>query len=234
MAFYRVGSRNENLGMTGVSHLVEHLLFQKVGKFRHGEIGANIARSGGMFNGFTSDDFTVFFETMAPSKLELALQVESERMKAGNFSTDAVQAEIKRIGQELDQEAKDPGNLLVKEVRSNAFQLHPYKNPTIGWRPDVEKLTADDVRRHYKEYFQPSNATLLLVGDFNSSTAIGSAAARSRTTATRRATRTNEVRRCIGCGFSRLSRAGLCRQRYCGHGYTRKNLAVGCRRKAQK
>ncbi len=174
MAFYRVGSRNENLGMTGVSHLVEHLLFQKVGKFRHGEIGANIARSGGMFNGFTSDDFTVFFETMAPSKLELALQVESERMKAGNFSTDAVQAEIKRIGQELDQEAKDPGNLLVKEVRSNAFQLHPYKNPTIGWRPDVEKLTADDVRRHYKEYFQPSNATLLLVGDFNSSTAIGS------------------------------------------------------------
>jgi zinc protease len=172
MVFYRVGSRNENLGVTGISHLVEHLLFEKVGKFRRGEIGATIARNGGMFNGFTSDDFTVFFETLSPSKLDLALRVESERMKAGTFSTEEVQAEIKRIGTELDQEAKDSANTLAKEVRSNAFQLHPYKNPTIGWRSDVEKLTVEDARRHYKEYYQPGNATLILVGDFSAPGAI--------------------------------------------------------------
>jgi zinc protease len=172
MVFYRVGSRNENLGETGISHLVEHLLFQKVGKFRRGEIGATIARNGGMFNGFTSDDFTVFFETLAPSKLDLALRVESERMKAGTFGSDEVQAEIKRIDQELDQEAKDSANVLAKEVRSNAFQLHPYKNPTIGWRSDVDKLTVEDARLHYKQYYQPANATLIIVGDFSSPAAI--------------------------------------------------------------
>ncbi|MBK7841930.1 MAG: insulinase family protein [Candidatus Obscuribacter sp.] len=72
MVFYRVGSRNENLGESGLSHLVEHLLFDRVGKYRKGEIGAIIARNGGMFNGFTSDDFTVYFETAAPTKLDLA------------------------------------------------------------------------------------------------------------------------------------------------------------------
>ncbi|MBS2010160.1 MAG: insulinase family protein [Cyanobacteria bacterium SZAS TMP-1] len=172
MVFYRVGSRNENLGETGVSHLVEHLLFEKVGKFRKGEIGATIARNGGMFNGFTSDDFTVFFETLNASKLDLALRVESERMKGGAFSAEEVQAEVKRIEKELDQEAKDSANTLTKEVKSNAFQLHPYKNPTIGWRSDVQKLTLDDARKHYKEYYQPGNATLVLVGDFNSANAL--------------------------------------------------------------
>ncbi len=168
MVFYRVGSRNENLGETGLSHLVEHLLFEKVGRFRKGEMGATIARNGGMFNGFTSDDFTVFFETVSPSKLPLTLQIESERMHAATFTAEDVLAEIKRVEKELGQEAKDPVNLLNKEVRSAAFLQHPYRNPTIGWPNDVHKLTVDDVRRHYREYYQPGNATLVVVGDFNS------------------------------------------------------------------
>lgn len=171
MVFYKVGSRNENLGETGLSHLVEHLLFQKVSGLRKGEIGALIARNGGMFNGFTSDDFTVFFETMAPSKLELALRLESARMKGSGFSADDVSQEIKRIEKELEQEAKDQVNLLVKEVRSAAFTRHPYKNPTIGWPSDVQKLTFDDAKRHYKQFYQPGNATLVIVGDFDSSKA---------------------------------------------------------------
>lgn len=167
MMFYRVGSRNENLGETGISHLVEHLLFDKVGRYRKGELAATIARNGGMFNGFTSDDFTVFFETMSPSKLPLALRIEAERMRSASFTNDEVQAEIKRIDAELSQEARDAANLLNKEVRSAAFQLHPYKNPTIGWRNDVQKLTIDDVKRHYRDYYQPGNAVLVVVGDFN-------------------------------------------------------------------
>ena len=132
MVFYRVGSRNENLGESGLSHLVEHLLFDRVGKYRKGEIGAIIARNGGMFNGFTSDDFTVYFETMAPTKLDLALKIEADRMRLANFSQEEVAAEIKRIEKELELEAKYQANLLVKEVRSAAFQRHPYKNHTIG------------------------------------------------------------------------------------------------------
>ncbi len=170
MVVYRVGSRNENLGETGLSHLVEHLVFEKVGRFRKGELGATIARNGGMFNGFTSDDFTVFFETLSPSKLPIALRIEADRMHTATFTAEDVQAEIKRIEKELDTEAKDAANLLNKEVRSAAFQLHPYKNPTIGWRNDVQKLTLDDVRRHYRDYYQPSNATLVIVGDFDSKT----------------------------------------------------------------
>lgn len=172
MVFYRVGSRNENLGETGLSHLMEHLLFQRVGKLRKGELGALIARNGGMFNGFTSDDFTVFFETMAPSKLELALRLESIRMHSATFTEEDLNAEIKRIEKELELEAKDQANLLVKEVKSAAFTRHPYKNPTIGWNTDVPKLTLDDVKRHYREYYQPGNATLVLVGDFQSRKAI--------------------------------------------------------------
>ncbi len=168
MVFYKVGSRNENIGETGLSHLVEHLLFEKVGRFRKGEMGATIARNGGMFNGFTSDDFTVFFETVSPSKLPLTLQIEAERMHAATFTAEDVQAEIKRVEKELGQEAKDPVNLLNKEVRSAAFLQHPYRNPTIGWSNDVHKLTVDDVKRHYREYYQPGNATLVVVGDFNS------------------------------------------------------------------
>lgn len=170
MVVYRVGSRNENLGETGLSHLVEHLLFEKVGRFRKGELGATIARNGGMFNGFTSDDFTVFFETLSPAKLPMALRIEADRMHSAIFTAEDVQAEIKRIEKELDTEAKDAANLLNKEVRSAAFQLHPYKNPTIGWRSDVQKLTLDDVKRHYRDYYQPSNATLVIVGDFDAKT----------------------------------------------------------------
>lgn len=170
MVVYRVGSRNENLGETGLSHLVEHLLFERVGRFRKGELGATIARNGGMFNGFTSDDFTVFFETLSPAKLPMALRIEADRMHSATFTAEDVQAEIKRIEKELDTEAKDAANLLNKEVRSAAFQLHPYKNPTIGWRSDVQKLTLDDVKRHYRDYYQPANATLVIVGDFNAKT----------------------------------------------------------------
>ncbi|MBK7841921.1 MAG: insulinase family protein [Candidatus Obscuribacter sp.] len=156
----------------GLSHPVEHLLFDRVGKYRKGEIGAIIARNGGMFNGFTSDDFTVYFETMAPTKLDLALKIEADRMRLANFSQEEVAAEIKRIEKELELEAKDQANLLVKEVRSAAFQRHPYKNPTIGWSTDVQKLTFDDVKRHYKEYYQPGNATLVIVGDIDATAAL--------------------------------------------------------------
>src|SRR3990167_2186409 len=93
LTWYRVGSRNETAGSTGITHLLEHLLFGTVGSFRKGDIAASIARVGGQFNGYTSDDFTTFFETLPSSKLELAFKIESERMRKAVFSEKDVQEE---------------------------------------------------------------------------------------------------------------------------------------------
>jgi len=173
MVWYRVGARNETMGTTGLSHLVEHLLFRNVGSFRKGEMSATIARAGGQFNGYTSDDFTTFFEILPGSKLELAMKVESERMCGATFADADVQGEITNIQNEFEAEAKDPVDGLSREVRAAAYQQHPYHNPTMGWRNDVENLTASQCRSFYERYFRPDNAILVIVGDVKREAALG-------------------------------------------------------------
>lgn len=165
LVWYRVGSRNEALGSTGLSHLVEHLLFGAVGSFRRGEIGASIARVGGQFNGYTSDDFTSFFETLPANKLELALKIESERMRGANFTEEAVREEVANIQSEFEAESKDPLATISKEIRASLFQQHPYHHPIMGWRSDVENLTVEQVKGFYDKFFWPDNATLVISGD---------------------------------------------------------------------
>src|SRR5262249_2157702 len=116
LACYKVGARHEQMGATGLSHLVEHLLFGQVGPFRKGEIGATIARYGGQFNAYTSDDFTVFFEILPAYKLDLALQIESQRMRSAVFSPAVLKDELANIRQEFDAESRDPFATLAKEV----------------------------------------------------------------------------------------------------------------------
>lgn len=165
LVFYRVGSRDEQTGATGLSHMVEHLMFQEVGNFKPGDIGSMIARVGGQFNGYTSDDFTTFFETLPSSRLEMALKIESDRMARTKFSANEVRQEIANIQKELEAESKDPQALLSKEVRAMMFMQHPYHNPTIGWKTDVEGLNADAAKSFYNRYFGPANATLVISGD---------------------------------------------------------------------
>ncbi len=167
--WYKVGSRNEAPGMTGISHLVEHMLFHNVGNYRKGELGATIVRNGGQFNGFTSDDFTAFYETVHPSKLDLMLRIESDRMRKANFTSQDLKDELVRINQDIEEQARDPQASLAREVRSTAFAQHPYRNPSIGYKTDLENLTAQDVRAFYDKYYYPDNATLVVVGDINSS-----------------------------------------------------------------
>lgn len=172
LAWYRVGSRNETMGSTGITHLVEHLLFGTVGSFRKGEIGALVARNGGQFNAFTSDDFTTFFEVLPPSRLELALRIESARMSAALFSQKEVEEEIARVQEELEEGEKDFVDVLAREVRAAAYQQHPYHNPTTGWRTDLENITVQQVQAYYKQFFRPDNATLVIVGDVKSNLAL--------------------------------------------------------------
>ena len=168
LVWYRVGSRDEQAGATGLSHMVEHLMFQDVGPFKPGDIGNAIARVGGQFNGYTSDDFTTFFETLPANKLEMALKIESERMNHTRFNPAQVRQEISNIYSEFENEAKDPVALLSREVRAAVFTQHPYHNPTLGRKSDVEGLTAEHARTFYEKYFSPSNATLIISGDVNS------------------------------------------------------------------
>jgi zinc protease len=170
LSWYRVGSRNERSGNTGVTHLLEHLLFGSVGSFRKGEIGASIARVGGQFNGYTSDDFTTFFETLPSARLELALRIESERMRGAQFSDADVQEEIINIQREFENYSRDPNALLEQELRAMLFLQHPYHNPIIGWRSDLESLNAQVVKAHYDKYFGPNNCTLVIAGDFHTKT----------------------------------------------------------------
>ncbi len=166
--WYKAGSRNEAPGMTGVSHLVEHMLFHNIGNYRKGELGATIVRNGGQFNGFSSDDFTAFYETVHPSKLDLMLRIESERMRKANFTAQDLKDELVRINQDIEEQARDPQATLAREVRATAFTLHPYRHPAIGYKTDLENLTLTDVRAFYDKFYHPDNATLVVVGDMNS------------------------------------------------------------------
>lgn len=185
--WYKVGARNETPGKTGLSHLVEHMLFQAVGQYRNNELAATIARAGGQFNGFTADDFTAFYETIHPSKLDLVLKIEAERMRSATFTTEALKEEKSRIMRELDETTKSPGLMLGRQVRSQAYVQHPYHNPTIGWKDDVESLTVEDAKIFYNRFFHPNNATLVLVGDFKTTAVLA------------------QVRRCFGA----LARASM-------------------------
>ncbi len=172
LIWYKVGSRNERPGSTGLAHMVEHMAFDEVGTFRKGELGATIVRNGGQFNGFTSDDFTAFFETLHPAKLELALKIESMRMRSVRFTKAAVQAEIVNLKKEFEEEKNDAAAMLASEVRCVSYLHHPYGSPTRGWHSDVEGLTAEDAKGFYDRFYVPNNATLVLVGDFNSANAL--------------------------------------------------------------
>lgn len=168
MAWYKVGSSDEQAGTTGVSHVLEHMLFGTVGSFKKGEIATSIARVGGQFNGYTSDDFTTFFETVPSNKVELALRIESQRMRGAKFTNADVHEELVNIQREFESESRDGLATLSREVRASLYQNHPYHNPTMGWRSDVEALTAAKVKSYYDKFFRPDRCTMVIAGDISS------------------------------------------------------------------
>lgn len=165
--WYRVGSRNEVPGITGVSHWVEHMMFKGTPKFGKGEIMRLINRNGGVDNAFTWTDFTAYFETLPSDRIDLALQIESDRMVNSLFDPDEAESERTVIISEREGAENDPRFWLGEEVEATAFKVHPYHHDTIGWKIDLETMTRDDLYRQYKTYYVPNNAVVTAVGDFD-------------------------------------------------------------------
>ncbi|MFO0706824.1 MAG: pitrilysin family protein [Nitrospira sp.] len=164
--WYKVGSRNEVMGRAGLSHMLEHMMFKGTAKYPKGSFSRLIRKNGGVDNAFTSQDFTAYFENLAADRVELALEMEADRMQGllldnGEFQTEReVVKEERRLRNE-----DDPQGALVEALFAQAFQSHPYHWPIIGWFADLDAMSLDDLQRHYDTYYSPNNATLIVVGD---------------------------------------------------------------------
>ncbi|MBI5474767.1 MAG: insulinase family protein [Ignavibacteriae bacterium] len=164
---YNVGSRNERLGITGISHVVEHMMFKGTPKYKKGETSKKISDNAGIFNAFTSNDMTSYFEYLPTNKIELALDIESDRMQNCVFDPKEFDSEIQVILQERRMRTESsPQGVISEELNATAFLSHPNRDPIIGWPSDLKHVTRDEAFTYYKTYYTPNNAFLVLVGDF--------------------------------------------------------------------
>jgi zinc protease len=164
--WYKVGSRNEQLGITGISHLLEHLMFRGTPKYGQGEFSRLVQEKGGSHNAFTSDDDTVYFENVAAPHLDLMLELEADRMVNLTLDETGFTAEKKIVMEERRlRTADEPAADLWEQVSAAAYTAHPYGWPTVGWMDDLEAITLEDVKRHRQIFYAPRNAILIVAGD---------------------------------------------------------------------
>lgn len=164
---YRVGSRNEQLGITGISHVVEHLMFKGTKKYAKGEASKTISANSGIFNAFTSNDMTSYYEYLPANKIDVAMDIESDRMQNAIFDQDEFKSEIEVIIQERRMRSESSSSGIMREVlNSMVYTSHPNRDPIIGWPNDLRNMTRDEAYSYYKKYYTPNNAFLVLIGDF--------------------------------------------------------------------
>lgn len=170
--WYRVGSRNEHTGITGVSHLLEHMLFKGTKRYQVGEIARTLSVNGARFNAATYLDWTYYWETLSSDRLELAMQIESDRMVNSLIDPGQFKSEMTVVRSELEGGENNPQELLRRAVWASAFEVHPYHWPVIGWRVEVENVPRDAIYGYYKQHYAPNNAVVIIVGDFDTDRAL--------------------------------------------------------------
>jgi len=170
--WYRVGSRDEASGLTGVSHWVEHMNFKGTTNIPREQIKGIIEKHGGYWNGYTWIDQTTYTETATRDALDHMLFIESERMANCVYDPADCESERTVIISELQGGENDPDQLLDQEVTATAFHAHPYRHPTIGWLGDLQTMTRDDLYGYYRRHYVPNNATLVVVGDVDAREAL--------------------------------------------------------------
>jgi len=163
--WYKVGSKDEVTGCTGVSHWVEHMNFKGTTNIPKEQIKGIIEKFGGSWNGYTWIDETTYMETASTAGLDRMLFIEAERMANCIYDPEDCESERTVIISELQGGENDPDSLLEQEVIAAAFKVHPYRHPTIGWLSDLQSMTRDDLYRYYRRNYVPNNATVVVVGD---------------------------------------------------------------------
>lgn len=165
--WYNVGSRNERLGKTGMSHVLEHMMFKGTKKYGPKQFSRIVMRNGGNDNAFTSRNYTAYFQNFAADRIELSLKLESDRMR--NLLLDPTEFLSERDVVKEERRMRyddDPVSSMVEQATAAAFLAHPYQWPVIGWLADLDNLTRNDLVQHYQTYYTPNNATIVVVGDF--------------------------------------------------------------------
>ena len=170
--WYKVGSRDEGPGVTGVSHWVEHMNFKGTANIPRDQVKGIIERFGGSWNGYTWLDQTTYLETATTDALDRMLFIEAERMASCLYDPADCDSERTVIISELQGAENDPEQRLDTEITATAFKAHPYRHPTIGWIHDLRTMTRDDLYGHYRRYYVPNNATLVVVGDVDTADAM--------------------------------------------------------------
>jgi zinc protease len=171
--WYRVGSRNEQRGATGIAHFLEHMMFKGTPTRGAKQFARLVEENGGQDNAFTSQDVTSYFVDIAADKLDLVIELEADRMQ--NLLLDPKEIASERevvIEERRTRTEDDPGGFLGEEVGSIAFKAHPYGYPIIGWMEDIKRITPAEIRAFYKTYYVPNNATVVAVGAFRAQAAL--------------------------------------------------------------
>ena len=164
--WYKVGSSYEPGGITGISHMLEHMMFKGTDKHAVGEFSRIIAENGGDENAFTGQDYTAYFQTMAADKLAVSLELEADRMRHLHLLPEELKKELEVVTEERRMRTEDnPQGKMQEHFNAMAFSNSPYKHPVIGWPADIAAYTVDDAQAWYQRWYAPNNATLVVVGD---------------------------------------------------------------------
>lgn len=165
--WYRVGSRVERRPQTGLTHWVEHMLFRGTEQFPGSSVHRMIARLGGVRNGMTSSDYTVYYETLPAGELDTALQIEADRMVNAHFDLEDVEAERTIILAERAGRENSAAYRLREQIMQAAFPQHGYGHPVIGYSEDLQRITRDELWQHYRQNYGPDNAVVVVAGSFD-------------------------------------------------------------------
>ena len=164
--WYKVGSSYEPDGITGISHVLEHMMFKGTKELPPGEFSRIIAANGGRENAFTSRDYTAYFQTMSADRMEISFKLEADRMRNLLLPAEEFKKELEVVKEERRLRTEDKPNSLTREqFYAVSYRSLPYATPVIGWMNDLNNLQVEDLRAWYRKWYAPNNATLVVVGD---------------------------------------------------------------------
>ena len=170
--WFRVGSKNEEPGLTGIAHLFEHMMFKGAKRYGQGMFETILQANGATNNAFTTNDYTGYYENMPSSKLELVMDIESDRMENLQITAENLKSEREVVKEERRYRVdNNPSGILRENIMSTVFKVHPYRWPVIGYMQDLDNVNVENATKFYRTFYAPNNAVLVIAGDFNTDAA---------------------------------------------------------------